>query len=54
MKRCKAKRTTTQTIMKEVELKSKVVEMACVKLEMNHRTRSSSLTCNMDSNNKKV
>ncbi len=40
--------------MKEVELKSEVVKMACVKLEMNHHTRSSSLTCNMDSSSKKV
>ncbi len=40
--------------MKEVELKLEVVKMACVKLEMNHHTRSSSLTCNMDSSSKKV
>jgi hypothetical protein len=54
MKRCKAKKTTTQTIMKEVELKSKVVKMACVKSEMDHHTKSNSLTCNMDSSNKKI
>ncbi len=54
MKRCKTKKTTTQTIMREVELKSKVVKMARVKSEMDDHTRSNSLACNMDSNSKEI
>ncbi len=40
--------------MKEVELKTEVVEMACVKSEMDHCIKSNSLTCNMDSSSKGV
>jgi hypothetical protein len=54
VKRCKTKKTTTQTIMKEVELKLNVVEMARVKSEMDHHTRSNSLACNMDSSSKEI